>query len=124
VSGVPGYTWSSLLACAVVLVLEVALLRTGTLRRFTYWNAYAIVLFFQVVVDGWLTKLSAPIVLYVSEHFSDVRFPWDVPVEDYAFGWAMCTLTILLWDRQADETDAEPAPAAVLGPLRRTLADR
>jgi hypothetical protein len=27
------------------------------------------------------------------------RIPWDVPVEDFAFGFAMCTLTLLLWER-------------------------
>ena len=27
------------------------------------------------------------------------RIPWDVPVEDFAFGFAMCTLALLLWER-------------------------
>jgi hypothetical protein len=28
-----------------------------------------------------------------------LRFPWDIPVEDYLFGYSMVTLTILLWVR-------------------------
>ena len=114
-----GYTITALVACAAVLLLEVAVLRTGVLRRHTYWIAYGIILFFQVLVDGWLTKLTAPIVLYARSHFSGVRFPWDIPVEDYLFGWAMCTLALLLWERQADESDEEPEPRPVLPVLRR-----
>jgi hypothetical protein len=26
------------------------------------------------------------------------RFPWDIPVEDYAFGFALVTLVLLRWD--------------------------
>ena len=83
----------------VVVVLELAWLRTGLFRDRTYWIAMAIVFFFQVLVDGWLTKLSAPIVLYAPEQFSGVRIPWDVPVEDYLFGFALVTLVMLLWER-------------------------
>jgi lycopene cyclase domain-containing protein len=59
----------------------------------------AIILFFMVLVDGWLTKLSAPIVLYNPDEFSGIRVPWDIPVEDYLFGFALVTLVMLLWDR-------------------------
>ena len=96
------YTVTALLGCAVVLGLELVWFRTGLLRRRTYWIGYAIVILFQGLVDGWLTKLSAPIVSYDGERFSGVRFPWDIPVEDFAFGWAMCTLALLLWERQSD----------------------
>lgn len=108
-----GYTLSALVACAAVLGLELAVLRTGLLRRPTYWIAFGIILFFQVVVDGWLTKLTAPIVLYARAHFSGIRFPWDIPVEDYLFGWAMCTLALLLWERSSDPSDQEPEPQPV-----------
>jgi lycopene cyclase domain-containing protein len=52
-----------------------------------------------VLVDGWLTKLSAPIVSYHPEQFSGIRFPWDIPIEDFGFGFSMVTLTLLLWVR-------------------------
>ena len=94
------YTVAALASVAAVVVLEVALLRTGLLRRRSFWIAYAICVFFQVLVDGWLTKLSAPIVLYDEDHFSGIRFPWDIPVEDYLYGFALITLTLLLWERR------------------------
>ena len=56
-----------------------------------------IIFFFQGWVDGWLTKLSDPIVLYNPSHHVGVRFPWDIPVEDFGFGWAMVTLSIITW---------------------------
>ncbi len=59
-----------------------------------------IVVGFQIPVDGWLTKLSAPIVIYNEQHTSGFRFPFDIPVEDFLFGWAMVTAVLLLWERQ------------------------
>jgi lycopene cyclase domain-containing protein len=93
------YTVAALVAAVAVVLLEVLWLRTGLFRDRTYWLAMAIVFFFQVLVDGWLTKLSAPIVRYDPDQFSGVRFPWDVPVEDYLFGFALVTLVMLLWER-------------------------
>jgi lycopene cyclase domain-containing protein len=66
-----------------------------------YWLSIAIVWVFQILVDGWLTKLSAPIVIYNPAQQSGLRFPWDIPIEDFGFGWAMVTLTILVWTRLA-----------------------
>jgi lycopene cyclase domain-containing protein len=94
------YTVPALVAAAAVVVLEVAWLRTGLLRRRSFWVAYGICLFFQVLVDGWLTKLSAPIVLYDPDEITGWRFPWDIPVEDYVYGFALITLTLLLWERR------------------------
>jgi len=94
-----GYTLPAVLSVVAVVVLEVRFLRTGLLRRSTFWIAYGICVFFQVLVDGWLTKLSAPIVLYDEDHFSGWRFPWDIPVEDYLFGFSLIVLTLLLWER-------------------------
>ena len=93
------YTVAAVVAAVAVVVVELVWLRTGLLRTRAYWLSMAIVFFFQVLVDGWLTKLSAPIVLYEREEFLGVRFPWDVPVEDYLFGFALVTLVMLLWDR-------------------------
>jgi lycopene cyclase domain-containing protein len=93
------YTVAAVIGAVAVIGLEVVWIRTGLFRTRAYWVSMAIILSFQVVVDGWLTKLSAPIVFYAPEEFSGVRFPWDVPVEDYLFGFALVTLTMLLWDR-------------------------
>lgn len=95
-----GYTAPAVLAVIGVGVLEFAVLRTGMFRKPAYWISMAIVLGFQIPVDGWLTKLSAPIVIYDDNHTSGFRFPFDIPVEDFLFGWAMVTAVLLLWERQ------------------------
>ena len=59
-----GYTLPAVISVVVVGVLELAVLRTGLFRKPAYWISMGIVLFFQVLTDGWLTKLSAPIVIY------------------------------------------------------------
>lgn len=95
-----GYTLPAVISVVVVCVLELAVLRTGLFRKPAYWISMAIVLGFQVPVDGWLTKLTAPIVIYNEKHTSGIRFPWDIPVEDFLFGWSLVTAVLLLWERQ------------------------
>ena len=94
----PEYTVATAMAVVAVLVLELAVLRTGVLASVRYWIAMGIVAAFQVPVDGWLTKLSDPIVRYDDAQTLGVRAPWDIPVEDFGFGFAMVTLTICLWE--------------------------
>jgi lycopene cyclase domain-containing protein len=95
-----GYTLPAVVAVVVVVVLELAVLRTGLFRKVEYWISIGIVVAFQVIVDGWLTKLSAPIVIYNEQHSVGLRFPWDIPVEDFLFGWVMVTAVLLLWEKQ------------------------
>lgn len=94
-----GYTLPAVLAVIAVCVWELAFLRTGLFRKPAYWISMAIVAGFQIPVDGWLTKLSAPIVIYAPEHTSGLRFPWDIPVEDFLFGFALVTAVLLRWER-------------------------
>ncbi len=95
-----GYTLPAVLAVIVVCVLETRVWRTGLFRRPAYWISMAIVLGFQIPVDGWLTKLSAPIVLYNEQHMTGIRFPLDIPIEDFLFGFALVTAVLLLWERR------------------------
>jgi lycopene cyclase domain-containing protein len=95
-----GYTLPAVVAVGAVCALEFGVLRTGLFRRPAYWISMMIVLGFQIPVDGWLTKLSAPIVRYDARQLSGVRFPFDIPVEDFLFGFAMVTAVLLLWERQ------------------------
>jgi lycopene cyclase domain-containing protein len=95
-----GYTLPAALAVLLVCATELALLRTGLFRRPAYWLSMLIVLGFQIPVDGWLTKLSSPIVIYDDTQLSGVRFPFDIPVEDFLFGFALVTAVLLLWERQ------------------------
>ncbi|HEX2848969.1 MAG TPA: lycopene cyclase domain-containing protein [Acidimicrobiales bacterium] len=103
----PEYTLAAAVAAVAVVALELVWLRTGLFRTLAFWLSWAIILFFMVLVDGWLTKLSAPIVIYDAGRFSGVRFPWDIPVEDYLFGFAMVTLAMLLWDAAGRRLDPD-----------------
>jgi lycopene cyclase domain-containing protein len=96
---VPEYTVLTVVAVLVTVALELLVFRTGIFRTAQYWLTMAIVVGFQVLVDGWLTKLSAPVVIYHPDQMLGIRFPWDIPIEDFGFGFAMVTLTILLWRR-------------------------
>ena len=91
------YTLFTIVAVLGVLAIEFFWLRTGILRTAQYWLSMALVFFFQIWVDGWLTKLSDPIVIYYPDQFSGIRFPFDIPIEDFGFGFAMVTLTLLTW---------------------------
>ncbi|RKT55286.1 lycopene cyclase domain-containing protein [Saccharothrix australiensis] len=93
------YLIAAVVSVVLVVAAEFAVLRTGLFRRPAYWLTMAIVFAFQVPVDGWLTKLDAPIVRYAEWAISGIRFPWDIPVEDFLFGFSMVTLTLLLWER-------------------------
>jgi lycopene cyclase domain-containing protein len=95
-----GYTLPAVVAVIAVCALEFGVLHTRLFRRPAYWISMLIVLGFQIPVDGWLTKLSAPIVIYDERHISGVRFPFDIPVEDFLFGFALVTAVLLLWERQ------------------------
>ena len=93
------YLFAATAAVVVVLLLELCVLRTGLFKRPAYWVTMVIVLAFQVPVDGWLTKLDAPVVLYADWAISGLRVPWDIPVEDFLYGFAMVTAVLLLWER-------------------------
>jgi lycopene cyclase domain-containing protein len=97
-----GYTAPAVLAVLAVCALELAALRTGLFRRPAYWLSMLIVVGFQILVDGWLTKLSAPIVVYDDRQTAGIRFPFDIPVEDFLFGFALVTAVLLLWERQRE----------------------
>lgn len=93
------YTVWALVAAAAVVAIEVLAIRSGIFKRPAYWVTIAIVWVFQVPVDGWLTKLSAPIVIYNPRDFSGIRFPWDIPIEDFVYGFALVTLVLAIWVR-------------------------
>ena len=106
----PEFTVLAVLSVVGVVAVELLWLRTGIFRMVTFWVAYAIILFFEVLVDGWLTKLSAPIVTYDPHEFSGWRFPFDIPVEDYLFGFSLIVLTLILWLRAAPRSTGSDLP--------------
>ncbi|CAL9434876.1 lycopene cyclase domain-containing protein [Saccharothrix sp. NPDC042600] len=96
------YLVAAAVAAVLTVLWELLVLRTGLFKRPAYWITMGVVFAFQVPVDGWLTKLSAPIVIYAPWAISGTRAPWDIPVEDFLFGFAMITATLLLWQRHRD----------------------
>lgn len=95
----PIYPALAIAAAVAVVVLELAILRTGIFRDVAYWIAMAICIGFMIPVDGWLTKLSAPIVLYRDSDTTGVRPVWDILAEEYLYAFAMLTLVMITWDK-------------------------
>ena len=97
------YTQLAVLGVVTVVVLDLAVLRVGLLRRRAFWTAYAIIAFFQLLTNGWLT--GREIVTYNPDTaltsgdvvaLGDWRIVF-APVEDLMFGFALVVLTLDLW---------------------------
>jgi lycopene cyclase domain-containing protein len=97
-------------ALAVVGVLvAVAIDRWGTRTRLTstrtWWSAYAIIVFFQLLTNGWLTGRG--IVRYDGDAILGDEDPVFLgsgriayaPVEDLLFGFALVLLSCAAWVR-------------------------
>jgi lycopene cyclase domain-containing protein len=95
----PIYPTLAVAAAIGVVVLELTVFRSGLFRQRAYWIAMTIVFAFMIPVDGWLTKRSAPIVVYRPDETSGLRPVWDIPLEEFAYAFALLTLVILVWDR-------------------------
>ena len=104
------YTIAAVIGVVAAAALDLAVLRTSLLRRRAFWTAYAIVLFFQLVVNGLLTGLE--IVRYDPSTIIGWRIA-HAPVEDLLFGFAMATTTLSLWvwlGRRAAQTPRRAGP--------------
>jgi lycopene cyclase domain-containing protein len=88
------YTVAAVLGVVVAVLLDLAVLRTGLLRRRAFWTAYAIVLGFQLIVNGLLTGLK--IVRYDPHTVAGLRIGY-APVEDLLFGFALVLQTLAWW---------------------------
>ncbi|MET0448646.1 MAG: lycopene cyclase domain-containing protein [Aeromicrobium sp.] len=88
------HTTVSLLAVLATVVLDLWVLRTRLLTRRVYWVSYAIVLFFQLLTNEWLTSRG------VFRYDPDAILGWRVghaPVEDFLFGFALVTWSMCFW---------------------------
>jgi lycopene cyclase domain-containing protein len=115
-------TYSALCVVAVGLavVLDLLVLRTRLLVRRVFWVSYAIILFFQLLTNGWLTGLG--VVRYDAAAMlggSQARLLGDgrllyAPVEDIAFGFALVLQTLawwVFWGRRGVQRDRFRPPA-------------
>lgn len=83
-----------MLGVLAAAAVDQLVLRTNLLRRKAFWTAYAIILVFQLIVNGVLTVV--PIVRYDSDAISGPRIAY-APVEDVLFGFALVVLTLSNW---------------------------
>jgi lycopene cyclase domain-containing protein len=97
------YTELCLVAVTFAVLVDVLLLRTRLLTRKAFWVAYAVVLFFQLLTNGWLTGRG--IVTYSADAvvggaravpIGHGRVLW-APVEDVAFGFSLVLQTLAWW---------------------------
>jgi lycopene cyclase domain-containing protein len=88
------YTALAVVAVLATLLCDLAVLRTRLLFRRVYWVSYAIVLAFQLLVNGVLT--GRRVVRYDPGTITGVRIAY-APVEDLMFGFALVTITLSVW---------------------------
>ena len=97
------YTVAAGVAVLVAVLADLLVLRTALVRSRTWWTAYGIVVFFQLLTNGWLTGRG--VVRYSDDailgsgrivFLGDGRIAY-APVEDLAFGFALVLLSLSLW---------------------------
>lgn len=118
------YTWLVVLALLSTAAWDLLVLRTRLLCRKAFWVAYAIMVSFQLLVNGLLTGLR--IVRYDPDAILGARLAY-APVEDLGFGFALILLTLSCWvalgrraaGRPVRGSVARPGPAAPGSPARR-----
>jgi lycopene cyclase domain-containing protein len=88
------YSALAVAAVVAVLVVDLAVYRTRMVTRAVFWVAYAIIVTFQLLMNGVLTGLD--VVVYDERAIWGPRIAY-APVEDLLFGFAMVTLTLASW---------------------------
>ncbi len=91
-------------ACVVLaLVLDRWVARTRVTSTRDWWSAYAIIVFFQLLTNGWLTGRGivrySPDAIIGSDRIvlvGDGRLVY-APVEDLAFGFALVLTSCVVW---------------------------
>jgi len=88
------YTALALTMTLVAILFDLFVTRSRMVTRKSFWNAYGIMLFFQLITNWWLT--SRGILTYDENVIIGARIA-AAPVEDLFFGFSMITMTISLW---------------------------
>lgn len=97
------YTTLAVIGVVAALVLDRWVARTRVTGTADWWSAYAIIVFFQLLTNGWLTGRG--IVRYDGDTIlgsEDVVLVGDgrllfAPVEDLAFGFALVLTSCVAW---------------------------
>jgi lycopene cyclase domain-containing protein len=88
------YTALAVASVLLVVVLELLFIKSNLLRKPAFYFGYAIVVFFQLLTNGYLTKTG--IVLYDPSAIIGTRIAF-APVEDLLFGFSLVFLTLATW---------------------------
>lgn len=97
------YTVAALVGVAFAVLLDLIVLRTRLLRRKAFWASYAIIVCFQLLVNGILT--GNRLVVYspgqiLGDATAHLLGHWriaDAPVEDLLFGFSLVVQTLAWW---------------------------
>jgi len=90
------YTAIAITAVFVALTTDYFIARTRLILTKRFWTSYAIIIFFQLITNCWLT--SRNIVMYPPDAIMGIRIA-SAPAEDLLFGFALVTLVLVLWDK-------------------------
>ena len=88
------YTQIAICAVIVALIFDLFISKRKLTTRKVFWTSYAIIVFFQLITNWWLT--SRNIVMYSDQAIIGLRIA-SAPVEDLLFGFAMVLLVLDLW---------------------------
>jgi lycopene cyclase domain-containing protein len=88
------YTVLAVAGVLVAVLLDLVVLGTRLVTTRAFWTAYAIVLVFQLVTNGWLT--GRDIVTYADSAIVGTRVVF-APVEDLLFGFSLVLQTLAWW---------------------------
>lgn len=109
------YTAIAMVAVLAAVALDQGIAHTRLTTTGAWWAAYGIIVFFQLLTNGWLTGRG--IVRYAPDAIigtDRVTFVGDgrlvyAPVEDLAFGFALVLTSCVVWvwlGRRSGEQEA------------------
>ena len=91
------YTQIAICAVLLAILFDLWLIKSRLLTRKVFWTSYAIIIFFQLITNWWLT--SRNIVMYSPDTIIGIRIA-SAPCEDLLFGFALVLGVMSNWIRQ------------------------
>jgi lycopene cyclase domain-containing protein len=91
------YTALAITGVFLTVITDLFILRSRLLLTKRYWASYAIVVFFQLITNWWLT--SRNIVQYSDDAIIGPRIA-SAPIEDLLFGFTLVTLVLIRWEKR------------------------
>ena len=88
------YTDIALTAFLFSMLFDLYIIKSRLLTRAVFWTSYAIIVFFQLITNWWLT--SREIVMYDPDAIIGLRIA-SAPAEDLFFGFALVLSVMNLW---------------------------